>query len=103
MGCKVLTKEQTQHFIDKGHIVISQAFPKDLAAEWREFAFKRLGYNPDDSSTWQEERIHMPSINSVPIQSVSPYTYDVICDLLVQFQHRQPPQRKNTPHQTGME
>ncbi|SVC62737.1 uncharacterized protein METZ01_LOCUS315591, partial [marine metagenome] len=82
MECKVLTEEQKQHFIDKGHIVISQAFPRDLAVEWREFAFRRLGYDPDDLSTWKQERVHMPSMNSVSIQSVSPYTYDAICDLL---------------------
>ena len=82
MKYKVLTEEQKQHFIDKGHIVISQAFPRDLAVEWREFAFRRLGYDADDPSTWKQERVHMPSMNSVSIQSVSPYTYDAICDLL---------------------
>ena len=82
MKFKVLTEEQKWHFIDKGHIVIRQAFSRGLAAEWREFAFKRLGYDPDDPLTWEQERVHMPSMNSVSIQSVSPYTYDVICDLL---------------------
>ena len=59
MKYKVLTEEQKQHFIDKGHIVISQAFPRDLAVEWREFAFRRLGYDADDPSTWakQEDRL----------------------------------------------
>ena len=49
MECKVLTEKQ--HFIDKVHIVISQASPRDLAVEWREFAFRRLGSDPDDPST----------------------------------------------------
>ena len=53
-----------------------------MAADWREFAFKRLGYDPDDASTWEEPRVHLPHMNRVPIREIAPRAWDAICDLL---------------------
>jgi len=79
---KTLTESDLQHFIKKGHVVLKDCFSRELAAEWRALAFKRLGYDPDDTSTWQEPRIHMPSMNRKPIQEIAPRAWDAICDLL---------------------
>ena len=61
-----LTGEQVRHFLERGHVVVEQALSRELAAEWRWFAFERLGYDPDDPATWAEERIHMPTMNQAP-------------------------------------
>ncbi len=79
---KTLTDADITHFIEKGHIILRNCFPKALAEEWTAFAYKRLGYEPDDTSTWETARIHLPSMNRVPIQEVAPHTWDAICDLL---------------------
>ena len=60
-----LTSEQVQHFLERGHVVVEQAFSRELAEQWRAFAFERLGYDPDDPATWVEERIHMPTMTRV--------------------------------------
>ena len=79
---RTLTESDVNHFVEKGHIVIQDCFPRELAEEWRGFAFKRLGCAPDDPSTWETPRIHLPSMNRVPIQEVAPRAWDAICDLV---------------------
>ena len=81
-GYRELTEEQARHFLDKGHVVIEGAVPKDLAKEWREHAFARLGFDPEDPSTWESERIHMPSMNSVVVRDVAPRAHAAICDVV---------------------
>ena len=49
---KTLTeRSDVNHFVEKGHIILKDCFPRELAEEWRSFAFKRLGYGPDDPTT----------------------------------------------------
>lgn len=79
---KTLTESDVEHFIEKGHVILRDCFSRDLAAEWRDFAFKRLGYDPDDANTWEEQRIHLPSMNRMPIREIAPRAWDGICDLL---------------------
>ena len=79
---RTLTESDVNHFIEKGHIVLQDCFPRELAEEWRAFAFKRLGYDPDDPGTWEQPRIHLPSMNRVPIQEIAPRASDAIYDLV---------------------
>ena len=79
---RTLTESDVNHFVEKGHIVLQNCFPRELAEEWRAFAFKRLGCAPDDPSTWETPRIHLPSMNRVPIQEVAPRAWHAICDLV---------------------
>ncbi len=79
---KTLAEADITHFIERGHIILQDCFPRALAEEWRAFAYKRLGYEPDDSTTWAVPRIHLPSMNRVPIKEVAPRAWDAICDLL---------------------
>ena len=79
---KILTDIQIERFIQEGHIILKDCFPRDLAEEWTSFAYRRLGYDPNDSSTWEEARIHLPAMNRVSIREVAPKAFDAICDLL---------------------
>ncbi len=81
-GYRELTDEQAQHFLNKGHVVIKGAVSKELAQEWRDFAFERLGYDADDPSTWESERIHMPSMNSAVVKEIAPRAHAAICDVV---------------------
>ena len=42
---RTLTEADVNHFIEKGHIILRDCFPRELAEAWRAFAFKRLGYD----------------------------------------------------------
>ena len=79
---KTLTESDVKHFVEKGHVVLKDCFPRELAEEWRGFAFKRLGYDPEDPATWKEPRVHLPSMDRVLIEDIAPRAWDAICDLL---------------------
>ncbi|GIX07519.1 MAG: hypothetical protein KatS3mg115_1922 [Candidatus Poribacteria bacterium] len=79
---RVLTEEQIEHFLEKGYVHLEQVFPRELAEEWRALAFKRLGYDPDDPSTWVEARVHLPTLHRVRVKDVAPQAWGAICDLL---------------------
>ncbi len=79
---EVLTDAQIEHFLDKGHVILRNCFSRDLAQEWVAFAYKRLGCAPDAPATWAEARMHLPSMNRVPIREVAPKAWGAICDLL---------------------
>ena len=52
--------EQVDFFMENGYVVIKQAFTKERAAEWTKDMWTRLDLDPNDKSTWDRERIHMP-------------------------------------------
>ncbi len=78
---QTLSQPDIDHFLDKGHVVVRNCFDRAFAKEWTDLAFRRLGYDPADSSTWQEGRVHMPSMNRVPIHELAPRAWGALCDL----------------------
>lgn len=55
MGARVSYRESTadqeRQFLDHGYVVTEQAVARDLAAQWRDLAYRRLGYDADDPAT----------------------------------------------------
>ena len=82
MAYRALTESDVHHFIRKGYVKISAAFPRETAEKWAAECFNRLGYDPNDKSTWVEPRIHMGGDNRVEVKEFAPRVYDAICDLL---------------------
>ena len=79
---RAFTEEQVEHFLEKGHVVIRNAFSREFAEEWVDFGFKRLGYDPIDSSTWEVDRIHLPVMNRVNVKEIAPGAWEAICDIM---------------------
>lgn len=77
-----LTAEQAQHFLDKGYVRIEGAFPREVAKEYTEMAWERLGYDANDPSTWKESKIHMPSMHHFNIWEFAPRAWNALCDLV---------------------
>ncbi|KAG7450252.1 uncharacterized protein BT62DRAFT_927572 [Guyanagaster necrorhizus] len=77
-----LSKEQVDHFLEYGYIVIKDAFTKEKAAEWTKGLWVRLGLDPDDKSTWDRERIHMPVHKREEVTTFSPKVMNAMVDLL---------------------
>ncbi len=82
MDYQVLTADQIDHFLEKGYIILRNCFENDLAAEWRELAFRRLGYDQQDPGTWEQPRVHLPSMNRISVRDFAPVAWTAICDLL---------------------
>ena len=77
-----LTADQEQQFLEQGYVVVEQAVAPQLAEQWRELAFRRLGYDPDDAATWTEPRLHLPVMNRQRVAEVAARAWAAICDLL---------------------
>jgi len=81
-GYRVLTDEQVEHFLDHGYVVIHDCFTAEAAAELTDTIWTRLGYDPDDKSTWDRPSIHMPGHRRFPVQDFAPKAWDAVCDLV---------------------
>jgi hypothetical protein len=82
MRYRSLSEEQVEHFLSRGFIKLEDCFCKETAQQWIDDAFIRLGYVPDDPSTWDEARFHLPGIRRVEVRDFAPKVFDAICDLL---------------------
>ena len=77
-----LTGEQVEGFLRRGHVLVKNCFSREAARELTDRAFVRLGYDPDDISTWEQHRIHMPVHGRVEIREFAPKAWGAICELL---------------------
>lgn len=66
------TDEQVNQFLEHGYLVIKAAFTQEKAEEWTQNIWIRLGLDPKDKSTWDRERIHMPSHRREEVVSFAP-------------------------------
>jgi hypothetical protein len=78
---QVLTAEQAQHFIEKGYVTVKGCLNRDLARKWTDEAYRRLGYDPQDRSTWAKEIVWMDRRNTAPISDISPRAWGALCDV----------------------
>ena len=77
-----LTDEQVDSFLRRGHVVVKNCFSREAAQALTDRAFMRLGYDPNDTSTWEQPRIHMPVHNRVEVREFAPKAWGAICELL---------------------
>jgi hypothetical protein len=78
----VLTEEQLESFLRRGHVTISRCFTRAVAQPWLDEAWIRLGYDPDDPATWAERRVHMPSVRHLDVRDFAPKAWRAACELL---------------------
>jgi hypothetical protein len=68
----LITDEQVEHFLKNGYIRIKGAFTQEQANEFMSSMWIRLGMDPNDKSTWDKERVHMPFRERVKVSSFAP-------------------------------
>jgi Phytanoyl-CoA dioxygenase (PhyH) len=78
---QVLTPEDAQHFIEKGYVRVKGCLDLALAKQWTDEAYKRLGYDPNDRSTWTKEIVWMDRHNKSAIKDISPRGWAALCDV----------------------
>ena len=54
---KHLTAEQRAHFLEHGWVKIRKAVKEEYLKQFTENVWVRLGYDPDDKSTWAKEKV----------------------------------------------
>jgi hypothetical protein len=78
---RVLSPEEAQHFVEKGYVRVKGCFDRDFAKRWTDEAYERLGYDPEDRSTWEKEIVWMDRKNVAPIKEISPKAWGALCDV----------------------
>ena len=58
--------------MENGYLIVKNAFSREQAAEFTKDLWVRLGLDPDDESTWDRERIHMPVLRREPVATFAP-------------------------------
>ncbi|TDL13225.1 hypothetical protein BD410DRAFT_701234, partial [Rickenella mellea] len=78
---KFLTPEQRTQFLEFGWVKIEDAVPPEYLDRFFHDAWIRLGFDPNDKSTWTKEKIHMPRHREIPTKVFTPKGWGAICEL----------------------
>ncbi|PPQ75467.1 hypothetical protein CVT24_013318 [Panaeolus cyanescens] len=68
--------------MEYGYIVIKNAFTREQAEDWTKNLWFRLNVDPNDKSTWDRERIHLPWNSRRKVAEFAPKAWSAIKDLL---------------------
>jgi hypothetical protein len=79
---RVLTEEQVQSFLDKGYLVVKDCLKRDIANQWIDDAYQRLGYDRNDPKTWEKDIVWMDHKNQLPVREVAPKAWDALMDVI---------------------
>ena len=81
MQRQFLTPAQIEHFLSRGFIKLEGAVPREVALEWGATGWARLGYDPDDVSTWAQSRHHLPYQSGFLVRQHAPGVMKAARDL----------------------
>ncbi|KDQ06571.1 hypothetical protein BOTBODRAFT_121296 [Botryobasidium botryosum FD-172 SS1] len=79
---KYLSAQQREHFLEHGWVRIPNAIPKEHVELFSSNVWIRLGYDPEDKSTWKQEKVHMPRHRQIPTKDFAPIAWGAMCELL---------------------
>ncbi|KAH9940399.1 uncharacterized protein BXZ73DRAFT_98835 [Epithele typhae] len=74
-----LSSEQRDHFLQHGWVKIPKAVKEEYLKAFTDNVWVRLGYDPDDKTSWTKEKIHMPRHREVPTKEFMPAAWDAMC------------------------
>ncbi len=80
----VLSAADLENFLTLGFVHLTNCFdmsPGSLHHRWVQDSWQRNGINPNDRSTWPNDKIHMPTTDSLPVSEFSPKAYAAMCEL----------------------
>jgi len=79
---KYLTPEERAHFLEHGWLKVPGAINPKYIKEWMSNLFVRLGWDPDDKSTWTDEYLKFPRHREVPVQEFCPDAWNKMVELV---------------------
>ena len=72
MKNQILSAAQIEHFLARGFVKIEGAIERDVALNWGARGWARIGYDPDDATTWTKSPHHLPSRASFAVRENAP-------------------------------
>ncbi|HEX8095658.1 phytanoyl-CoA dioxygenase family protein [Jatrophihabitans sp.] len=76
-----LSDDQAEQFLRRGFVTIEGCFDRDVADEWVERAWRRMGYQSEDPSSWLEKRVHLPDSSGVDARYFAPRAWQAAVEL----------------------
>jgi hypothetical protein len=76
-----LSDDQAEQFLRRGFVTIEGCFRREVADEWVERAWRRIGYRPEDPSSWLEKRVHLPDDSAVDARHFAPRAWQAAVEL----------------------
>lgn len=86
----VLSAEDRAHFLEHGWVKIPQGVPREHIEAFTKDVWIRLGYDPNDTSTWTKEKIHMPRHREMATKDFMPKAWAAMCEVLGGEDHIDP-------------
>ena len=71
-----------EHFIEQGFVKLERCFTPEAAHEYSRYIWDRLGYAPNDRSTWARPSIHMASHEDIDVRTFAPKVWRAACELI---------------------
>jgi len=78
----ILNQADRAHFLERGYVIIPDAIPVERTLEWQDLAWRRLGYDRDDPSTWEKERVHLAPSRAVKVEEFAPRAFEATCEVV---------------------
>jgi hypothetical protein len=79
---KYLTPEEQAHFLEHGWLKVSNAIKPKYLEGWMADLWVRLGYDPEDKSTWEEDYIKLPRHREVPTSEFCPDAWNKMVEIV---------------------
>lgn len=79
---KHLTSEDREHFLQHGWLKVTNAIDPKYFDLWMEDMWTRIGYDPNDKSTWHTEYLHLPRHREVRAEEFCPKAWEKIVEIV---------------------
>lgn len=79
---KHLSQAERDHFVEHGWLKIENAIEPRYLTKWMENLWIRLGMDPNDKSTWNEEYVKLPRHREVPAEEFAPLAWAKMCEIV---------------------
>jgi hypothetical protein len=77
-----LTPEQIEHFLNHGHLILHDCYTPEDAAPLVADAYRQLGYDPMDPSSWEKPLAFLYPSQPVPLREFAPKAWAAVCALV---------------------
>lgn len=80
----MLSAADLEQFLAYGFVHLKDCFdtsPGSIAHRWAQESWLRNGIDPNNRTTWPNDKIHMPNTETMRVSEFSPKAYAAICEL----------------------
>lgn len=77
-----LTAQERAHFVEHGWLKVENAIKQEYLDGWTENMWTRLGWDPEDKSTWTETYVKLPRHREVLASDLCPKAWDKMVEIV---------------------